>query len=303
MTIANNADGQPVGTLPPQPKDPAGILRYTKQRFQCVNHPHRSGERMCARCKDRFCEACFPNTEPQAVCERCAQELADIEFALHPPLRERIRRASLSLRNAIIGLAVLALLAIPGYFVVRDLADIKLTPEEWARFKYAAAGTFQTPDGVMVYSTVLGGQVVSATSESPPNEARRLIDEYWGEGYPGWRSATADFPQEIVIAAPSPTRIERVILAQDPRAPEDSRAREVEILVSTTGPDREFTSVALLALLPDLEPQRFEIGPAPAVWIKLRVLSNFGSREFASLHEFDSFYVPEGPGGRRPAAN
>src|SRR5919204_15729 len=121
-----------------------------------------------------------------------------------------------------IGLGVVGVLAVPGSYVVRNLMSTPITPEEFARFRYAAAGTFDTPEGVNTLSTVLGGKVLSATSAQEGFPERRLIDEYVGTGFPGWRSADATMPQEVVFETSQPTRIEKVILTQQPNEPPQS---------------------------------------------------------------------------------
>jgi hypothetical protein len=267
------------------------------QRFRCANHPHRIGERACARCKIRYCAECFPDQATDRLCDICAQELADIDLELHPPFEERVRRFVTSVRNLLIGLAIMGVLAIPGYFVVRDLVTTQITPEEWARFKYAAGGTFETPEGTMVFTTVLGGRIAMATSESPPNEARRLIDEYWGDGFVGWRSTDASFPQEIVVQAGNPARFDKVLFAHDPMSPPETWAREVEVLASMVSPTDGFRSVGRYRLEQTLEPQRFEFASTDGQWFKLRILSNYGSTEYTSLHEFNGFISPRGPFG------
>jgi hypothetical protein len=271
-----------------------------EQRFRCVNHPHRPGERMCARCKTRFCAECFPATDPTAICDKCANEVADIELERHPPMEVRVERAKSTVRTWLVGLLVIAVLAVPGFFVVRNLMDNQLTPEELARFRYAMAGSFETPEGLMVYSTVLGGRVVSATSEAPPNNAARLIDEYWGDGFVGWHSAGATFPQEIVIEAPNPSTIQKVIFAQSPLDPPATYVRAVEVLISNVSPTEDFVSAGRFELTRSLEPQRFEFPPIDGRWVMIRILSNHGSSEYTSLHEADAFFVPNRPADVTP---
>lgn len=277
------------------------MLRASEiRRLRCTNHPHRPGERACARCKTRFCPECFPSTTSDAVCQICADELAAIHAELHPSIQVRVDRAKDKLRNFIIGVAIIGVLAVPGYFVVRDLISTQITPEELVRFKYAIAGTFDTPEGVMVTSTILGGQVVSATSEAPPHEARRLIDEYFGEGFVGWRSASATFPQEIVVEAGQPARVEKLFFAQSPTEPPETFARDVEVLVSSTSATEGFRSIGRFTLAQTLEPQRFEIPGVDFKWVRLRVLSNYGSPDYVSLHEFDCYVLPRNTFGATP---
>jgi len=276
-------------------------------RQRCFNHPHRRATRQCPRCKRGMCEQCAGERGEGQLCELCQSEVEERERIEHPPMEERVRRAGHSLRNMLIGLAVVAVLAVPGYFVVKNLMATPISPEEFARFRYAAAGSFDTPEGTMVISTVLGGKVLSATSAQEGYPEKRLIDEYVGTGFPGWRSTDATVPQEIVIEPGQPTRVEKVILTQQPNEPPETFVREFEVQVATDSPDGPWRSVGRWTLSQSLDPQKFLFDAVQARWIKLRVLSNYGG-PYSSLGEFDAYLLPQGPfaqatpGGATPGA-
>lgn len=272
------------------------IKAGSELRQRCYNHPHRRGTRQCFRCRRGMCDQCALEQSGQTICEHCQEELVALDELTHIPVKERVRRAGVGVRNWTIGLGILAVLAIPGYFVVKNLMSTPITPEEFARFRYAASGSFETPEGVMVLSTVLGGKVVSATSEQPEFPARRLIDEYYGSGFGGWRSADAAFPQEVVIQTSQPTRVEKVLLVNQPGEPPETGVREFEVLVSTESPDGPFRSIGRWTLQQGEEPQRFQFDAVPAAWVKVRVLSNYGG-PYTSLAEFDAYLLPQGPFG------
>src|ERR1051325_4927551 len=178
-------------------------------RERCYNPPHRRATRKCFRCMRGMCDECALEWRGQTACAECIAELEELDRITHVPPRERVRRFGLSLRNFAVGLAIVAVLAVPASFVVKNLMSTPISPEEFARFRYAAAGSFETEEGVMILSTVLGSHVLSATSEQEGYPAKRLIDEYYGNGFSGWRSADATFPQEVVIEAAQPSRVEK----------------------------------------------------------------------------------------------
>ena len=147
-----------------------------------------------------------------------------------------------------------------------------------------------------VLSTVLGGKIYSATSEQPGFEAKRLIDEYTGDGFSGWRSADATFPQEVIVEPGQLSRIEKIIVQLHPTEPIDTAPREIEVLVSIVSPDGPFQSVGrfTLAATPDAQP--FLFPGVNARWVMLRVLSNRGGA-YTALGEFDAYILPRNPFG------
>ena len=264
-------------------------------RQRCAEHPHRRATRQCSRCRTPYCDECSRvQTDAQGVCARCRDEVAELDRIEHPPLEERVERFKLSLRNGIVGLAVLAALIVPLAFVARNLMSTPITPEEFARFKYAAAGSFETQEGINVTSTVLGARTVSATSAQPGFEEKRLIDEYAGTGYPGWRSADATFPQEIVLVTEAPTRFEKALVIQQPTEPPETWARQLEVMVSLESAEGPYRSVTTIELAQAEEIQRFTFEAVDARWIKIVVKSHYGG-PYVSLGEFNAYAVPRGP--------
>jgi hypothetical protein len=233
----------------------------------------------------------------RTICERCQAELDEKHRIEHPPVEERVRRFTLSLRNGLILLAILGLLAIPGSYVVRNLTETPITPEEFARFRYAMAGSFETPEGTNITSTVLEAKVVMATDQTPDHEAKRLIDEYIGEGYGGYRTADATFPQEIVIQTGQRSRVEKLTFQQQPNEPSDTWTREVEVFVAVESADGPYASIGRFTLEQHADLQRFVLDtPHEVQWLKLRILSNYGG-PYTSLGEFNAWILPRGAFG------
>src|SRR3982751_6696621 len=99
------------------------IRAASEIRQRCHNHPHRRATRQCPRCKRGMCEQCARERGDAQLCELCQAEVDERERIEHPPIEERVRRAGYSLRNFLIGLAVVGALAVPGYFVVKNLMN------------------------------------------------------------------------------------------------------------------------------------------------------------------------------------
>ena len=280
------------------------IHAAAEARERCFDHPHRRATRKCFRCARGMCDECAKEWRhadgSRPACETCIAELEELDRITHIPAKERVRRFGVSTRNFLIGLAIVAVLCVPGYFVVRRLMSTPISPEEFARFRYAAAGTFETEEGVNVLSTVLNARVVGATSEDPDHPAKRLIDEYVGTAYPGWRTVGSQFPQEVVFETGQPSRVEKVNVQQQPDEPPDTDVKEFEVLVSTQSPDGPWQSVGRFTAQQAPDVQRFTFPGVQAHWIKLRVLSNYGG-PYASLGEFDAYVLPQGPLARPTA--
>lgn len=279
------------------------LKMHLEARKRCYNHPHRLSEATCERCKLTLCGECIVEYEGARLCASCQRELADAK-ALKPTFRDQVREQVRSFTTGLIVFAVLGVLVVGAFLFFRPHLDRPLTPEELARFRYALAGSFETPDGVNVTSPLLEGKIVSSTSEAEGYPTTNLINEYALDGWPGWRSTNADLPQEVVIATANPAAIEKVILTNHPTEPVASYVKEFEVLVSTEGPGSGYTSVGRWSMQPNAEPQTFTFPKTVANYIKLRIISRQGESAYTSLAEFNAFVVPEkpfGPGSGTPS--
>jgi hypothetical protein len=229
------------------------------------------------------------------LCEHCRDEV-ELAVASKPTFKMRLTESLISFRNGAIVFAVVAAVCAVVFVLFRPILSQPITPEEFARFRYAASGSFQTPEGTNLNSTVLGAKVVAVTGERPGFEVKHLINEYTAAEYPGWRSATAAFPQDIVVAHEQDGLASKVILYQQASEPPETWAKDFEIDVSDTGPDQGFRTVGTYQLAQTAGPQKFTYPPTSAKWIRLRILSNYGSAEYTSLDEFDAFSVSTGLG-------
>jgi hypothetical protein len=226
-------------------------------------------------------------------CEHCRDEV-ELAVASKPTFRMRLTENLISLRNGSIVVGVVVVVCIGIFFLFRPLMSQPITPEEFARFRYAASGSFQTPEGINLNSTVLNAKIVAFTSDRPGYEVKHVINEYTGPEFPGWRSSSVAFPQDIVVEHDQDGETSKVILFQHPNEPPDTMAKDVEIDVSTVGPTQGFQFVGRWQLAQTTGPQKFTFPPARGKWLRLRVLSNYGSAEYTSLDEFDAYVVPAG---------
>ena len=266
----------------------------SEARNRCYLHPHRVLLTRCERCRTGLCADCIRTYHGQTLCQNCADEV-ELAFISIPTFRERVLQQLTSFRNAMVVVGIVALVSAGAFFLLRPLMNQPISPEEFARFRYAASGGFQTPEGVNANSTVLGAKIVFTTSERPGFEAKHVINEYTGPDYPGWRSATAIFPQDIIVSHDQITTVAKVVLYPQANEPPATRVRHFEIAVSNDGPDRGFTTIGAWDAENTAELRRFTFPATESKWIRLRILSNYGSTDYTSLNEFDAFSTPNNP--------
>jgi hypothetical protein len=204
---------------------------------------------------------------------------------------------------------VLGGISLPVGYLVQDIVQTPISPEEFARIAIAMRGTFAGPDGTNYLSAVFGGSFVRASTPSlAGHEPTRLIDTWATARVPGWRTASP-LPVELVFVLPEQTVANRVILRPHPSDPGPTWVREFEVAFSTGGPEGPW-SVACAA---ELDPARVTAPPSPASgtqvddryvvplidvpeapvkWVRLVVRSNGGSPDYTSLGELEVLYAP-----------
>ena len=257
-------------------------------RHQCNIHPHRPASIYCKRCRKPLCDECARRYEDLKVCDNCLNELDMAERMKLTPW-ERVFQGLESLRNTVIATAIIGGIFAGGFFLIRDNLNIELTPEELARFRYAMSGSFATEEGLNATTTVLEASIVTATSQRTEHDARRLIDEYHGPSFEGWRSVDASFPQEVVVELTDRVAADKVILTNHPVEPTNSYVKDFEVLLSLESPEGPWQSVGRWTAEQHPEVQRFPFDSMLAEFAMLRVLSNYGSQEFTSLTSFEVY--------------
>jgi hypothetical protein len=269
------------------------LKAYSDARNRCYLHPHRQAEIKCDRCKTGLCAECARPYQDLTLCEHCRDEL-ELAVASKPTFRTRLTDSLIALRNGSIVVVVAVAVCAGLFFLFRPLLSQPISPEEFARFRYAVTGSFQTPEGINLNSTVLNAKIVAYTSDRPGFEVKHLINEYTGTEYPGWRSTNTTFPQDVVVEHDQEGSTSKVILYQHANEPPATMAKDFEIDVSDVGPNQGFQAVGRWQLAQTAGPQKFTFPPAHGKWIRLRILSNYGSADYTSLDEFDAYAIPPG---------
>ena len=154
---------------------------------------------------------------------------------------------------------------------------------------------------------VQGGATAAGRGASPPQASAGPVEELKGvkvvnftshygvfsaapseivSGDPGkvWASSDGNFPQEFVLELPGEAMISHIVFNN--QAFEDAKrsSKDVEISVSTQHASFGFEVAAKVVLQQGAIGQGVELKPArQARWIKIRILSNYGSPDRTSL--------------------
>jgi F5/8 type C domain len=186
-----------------------------------------------------------------------------------------------------------------GIHISLKEAPIESTPQRGTKEAAtdSSSANDRTDSDINVLASSNGVRVLFATSQydSTNWRVKNLIDGKLGNGH-GFAMSGKE-PGEVVFELPTENTITH--FGFNPFTTESPKtwAREVEVLVSTQGPARGFTSASRFTLhnweniedktrpLPD---QRFEIKPVKARFIKLRILSNYGGN-YIEMGEFKAY--------------
>ena len=264
-----------------------------REQYTCYNHPHRKTTDRCDRCGTVYCKECLTARGKRSFCQHCTTEYDAIQARRQRPFLEKLKDAAPKRSSVIFTIVFLLLVVAVAGIVGRQLASITLEPEEAARVARAFRGTLQTTEGFNLVEAIVGGQVVAASSEREEGDhlAKRLVDGWADPQVPDWRAANAAIPQEIVFA------IERQVLAGgqaysntitlqvSEQSPAETWVREFRVFVSTESADGPWEEVGLFTLADSPLLQRFSYEARPTWYVKLVILSNYGSTEYTSLAE------------------
>jgi F5/8 type C domain-containing protein len=116
-------------------------------------------------------------------------------------------------------------------------------------------------------------------------------------GDPGkvWASSDGNFPQEFVLELPAEAIISHVVFNNPPHQDAKRSSKDVEISVSTQHASFGFEVAAKAVLQQGAIGQGIELKPArQARWIKIRILSNYGSPDRTSLGMLQVLGRPSG---------
>jgi hypothetical protein len=288
----------------------------------CHDHPHRVVSSACQRCRRAFCDDCLGTVQLPVVmrehgtatglCVRCRGEvaaLAEIRAWERRPWWQRWRPTRDRARSATIVAMLVGAIALPVGYLVRDIVETPISPEEFARIAIAMRGTFASADGTNYLNAVCGGRFLRASAASVPGyEPSRLIDTWATARVPGWRTQ-APVPVEMIFALPDQTVANRLILRPHPSDPPETWVRSFEVSFSTVGPDGPWvvafdgevdrartTPPPTPASGPQVDDRlivpSIDVVEAPVRWVRLVVRSNGGSPDYTSLGEFEVLYAP-----------
>ena len=264
-----------------------------REQYACYNHPHRKTTDRCDRCGTVFCEECLTARGERHFCHRCTTQYDAIQARRQRPLRQKLMDFAPKRSSVIFTLAFFIFIVAVGGIFGRQLASITLEPEEAARVARAFRGTLQTTEGLNLVEAVVGGQVLAASSEQVVDDhvAKRLVDGWTGTIVADWRSENATLPQEIVLG------IEREVLAggqayanaitlqASEQSPPETWPQEFRVFVSTESADGPWEEVGTFTLAESPLLQRFTFETHPTWYVKIVILSNYGSTEYTSLME------------------
>lgn len=163
----------------------------------------------------------------------------------------------------------------------------------------------QTPvyptDLTNIAASANGGRVIESTSTfetSPEWNATNLIDgkifdSASNSGSMGWSSNKFDpvtmDSVTLGFAGNAVRRIGKIVLNPTAAVPPERWAKDVEIQVSTEGPEGPYRSAGIITLRREAKPQSFLIFPAEAKYVRLLFRSNQGSDRAVALGEVEIY--------------
>jgi Mg-chelatase subunit ChlD len=150
----------------------------------------------------------------------------------------------------------------------------------------AESGGGKLPEGNLAAADA-GALIEFATSQHDTTTwaAARLID---GGIARAWCSRSALFPQDIVVSffARQPALVGSVVINPGTSEGKDTWARDVEIWTSMDSPTAGFTKVASTTLRDEKVEQTIPFPAVEARYVKLRILSNNGSKSYVECGRF-----------------
>jgi hypothetical protein len=126
-----------------------------------------------------------------------------------------------------------------------------------------------------------GIKVVNFSSEYYSDSAPQLVD---GNPNTGWVSANGNLPQSFVFELPAESDVSELSFNNVSRNEPEQASKDVEISFSTDSPTAGFEVVSKTTLAKGEIGQGVRLsGPTRARWIKLRILSNHGHKDYTQL--------------------
>ena len=127
-----------------------------------------------------------------------------------------------------------------------------------------------TSEAYFMRNVAAGGPGASNTVDGNPNSA--------------WVSGSGDLPQTLIFALPAHASISEISFNNPGYGDPDQNAKDVEISISPQSATSGFDVVATAVLAKNDIGQGVRLkSPAAGRWIKVRILTNYGSKEATSL--------------------
>lgn len=277
----------------------------------CAEHPHRESADHCDECRRGFCGECLVRGRPQLLCHRCwgtaPQREALAARRRHPLYRRldalRAHRASVVAGGVIA--AVLTLLAASGAAQV-------LSPAYRTHIGEAVAATRRgVPAGAPAEPRPAGAPGATlarvptliqapccgqgATAEQiPGTNGGALVDGIAGPLAPVWQSPAGFTTADLRLRVQDTSPTARVLFAHSTAAPPETWAKDVEVWISLHPDGADPIRLGQWTLGQATGAQEFPCPPTRVASVRLRVVSNYGSSEYASLAEFALLPPPLG---------
>jgi len=129
-----------------------------------------------------------------------------------------------------------------------------------------------TSEAYFTVNVSAGGPGASNTVDGNPNSA--------------WVSGSGDLPQTLIFALPAQASISEITFNNPGYGDPDRNAKDIEISVSPRSATSGFDVVTTAVLAKNDIGQGIELkSPASGRWIKVRILTNYGSKAATSLRD------------------
>jgi hypothetical protein len=147
--------------------------------------------------------------------------------------------------------------------------------------------TARTPRPTPVPSLITGTPTAGSSNAGGVNVGINISALTDGQVSPragAWRTREGQTTADLRFAAAGTTQ--RAVFAHSETFPKETWAKDIELWVMPAADGAQEVRAGAWTLAQTTGEQSFPLPPAPVQGVRLRVLSNYGSREYTSLAEF-----------------
>jgi len=255
-------------------------------RPRCPYYPTREATDRCDRCYTLVSPPALTEHHGARLCPRChdaANVAAEVrEEARLTPANLWRRFRNIDYPMFALGLGVLAVILAIGGYIVYTTANAQSDPMLIRRARVGFTQNFDIDGEGLDFVEILNLGVASATSQSPDpvHNIDRLHDGLPDGPVPSWRSADANFPIDIRLAATEPQTMAKVVVWNHPLEDPSTYLKDIEIYATVpdaAGGSARRVLVAEFTVLPVAEKQVFLLDAEVVTTSTIvRVLSNYG---------------------------